>query len=127
LPNAKITALGLLHATRVLTNSDLEQMVQNHQSMDNWSAPGYRSGISPNPMSPPRIMAACAARIALDQRRHRRAGAGLYPGVHGHAGYGCSRPPPAWFSTSSLKGAWGFDLIAACSGFLYGLPRERTW
>ena len=31
-------------------------------------------------------------------------------------------PPPAWFRTSiGAKGAWGFDLIAACSGFVYGL------
>jgi 3-oxoacyl-[acyl-carrier-protein] synthase III len=22
--------------------------------------------------------------------------------------------------------AWGFDLVAACSGFLYGLTRRRT-
>ena len=26
------------------------------------------------------------------------------------------------------KGAWGFDLVAACSGFIYGLDhRRRIW
>jgi len=81
---------------------------------------GYRSGISPNPMSPPRI---CGLRSAdaLDQR-----------GIDAQeldCILVCTVTPDMLFPSTAclvqhklgVKGAWGFDLIAACSGFLYGL------
>src|SRR6266850_1644770 len=84
-----------------------------------------RTGISERHIADPDIatsdLAACAARIALDQR-----------GVDAQdldCILVCTVTPDMLFpSTACLvqhklgaKGAWGFDLIAACSGFLYGL------
>src|SRR5947208_14204723 len=84
-----------------------------------------RTGISERHIADPDIatsdLAACAARIALDQR-----------GVAAEdldCILVCTVTPDMLFpSTACLvqhklgaKGAWGFDLIAACSGFLYGL------
>ncbi len=120
MPNAKITALGCYTPPRVLTNSDLEQMVQ---TSNQWIL--ERTGISERHIADPDIatsdLATCAARIALDQR-----------GVDAQdldCILVCTVTPDMLFpSTACLvqhklgaKGAWGFDLIAACSGFLYGL------
>src|SRR5215510_11247843 len=84
-----------------------------------------RTGISERHIADPDIatsdLAACAARIALDQR-----------GVDAQdldCILVCTVTPDMLFpSTACLvqnrlgaKGAWGFDLIAACSGFVYGL------
>src|SRR5215475_8847040 len=84
-----------------------------------------RTGISERHIADPDIatsdLAACAARIALDQR-----------GVDAQdldCILVCTVTPDMLFpSTACLvqhaigaKRAWGFDLIAACSGFLYGL------
>jgi len=120
LPKAKITALGCYTPPRVLTNSELEQMVQ---TSNQWIL--ERTGISERHIADPDIatsdLATCAARIALEQR-----------GVDARALdciLVCTVTPDMLFpSTACLvqhkigaKGAWGFDLIAACSGFLYGL------
>ncbi len=54
--------------------------------------------------------------------RHRCRRAGCHSGLHRHARHAVSRPPPAWCRTGwAPKHAWGFDLVAACSGFIYGL------
>ena len=120
MPKAKITALGCYTPPRVLTNSELEQMVQ---TSNQWIL--ERTGISERHIADPDIatsdLATCAARIALEQR-----------GVDARALdciLVCTVTPDMLFpSTACLvqhkigaKGAWGFDLIAACSGFLYGL------
>ena len=104
----------------MLTNSELEQMVQ---TSNQWIL--ERTGISERHIADPDIatsdLATCAARIALEQR-----------GVDARALdciLVCTVTPDMLFpSTACLvqhkigaKGAWGFDLIAACSGFLYGL------
>jgi 3-oxoacyl-[acyl-carrier-protein] synthase-3 len=120
LPNAKITALGCYTPPRVLTNSDLEKMVQ---TSNQWIL--ERTGISERHIAEPDIatsdLAACAARIALDQRGVDASDLDCI--------LVCTVTPDMLFpSTACLvqhklgaKGAWGFDLIAACSGFLYGL------
>jgi 3-oxoacyl-[acyl-carrier-protein] synthase-3 len=120
LPKAKITALGCYTPPRVLTNSELEQMVQ---TSDQWIL--ERTGISERHIADPGIatsdLATCAAKIALEQR-----------GIDAQeldCILVCTVTPDMLFpSTACLvqhkigaKGAWGFDLIAACSGFLYGL------
>src|ERR1043165_2175329 len=120
LPKAKITALGCYTPPRVLTNQDLEKMVE---TSDEWIV--SRTGIRERHIASPEIatsdMAIEAARCALLQR-----------GVEAkdvNAIIVCTVTPDYLFpSTACLvqhalgaRGAWGFDLIAACSGFLYGL------
>src|SRR5262245_20941246 len=117
---AKITALGCYAPERVLTNHDLERMVDTN---DQWIL--ERTGISERHIADPGIatsdLAVQAAEVALHQR-----------GISGadiNAVLVCTVTPDMLFpSTACLvqnrigaKGAWGFDLVAACSGFLYGL------
>jgi 3-oxoacyl-[acyl-carrier-protein] synthase-3 len=118
--NAKISAIGCYVPPRVLTNHDLSQMVV---TSNEWIL--ERTGISTRHIAAPEMatsdMAVEAARSALSQR-----------GVSAEeidAIIVCTVTPDMLFpSTACLvqdrlgaKGAWGFDLIAACSGFLYGL------
>ncbi|MBS1856981.1 MAG: ketoacyl-ACP synthase III [Acidobacteria bacterium] len=120
MPKAKITALGCYTPPRVLTNQDLEKMVE---TSDQWIMD--RTGIRERHIADPEIatsdMAIAAAKCALAQR-------GI-PATDVDAILVCTVTPDHMFpSTACLvqhgigaRGAWGFDLIAACSGFLYGL------
>lgn len=120
MPKAKISALGCYTPPRVLTNQDLEKLVDTN---DQWIM--ERTGIRERHIAEPEMatsdMAIEAARCALLQR-----------GIDAReidAIILCTVTPDHLFpSTACLvqnaigaKGAWGFDLIAACSGFLYGL------
>lgn len=119
MPKAKITALGTYVPPRVLTNHDLEKMVETN---DQWIV--ERTGIRERHIADANIatsdMAIAAAKCALVQR-----------GVDGSAVDAiivCTVTPDMFFpSTACLvqdalgaRGAWGFDLIAACSSFVYG-------
>jgi len=103
-----------------LTNQDLEKMVD---TTDQWIL--ERTGISERHIAAPDVatsdMAVEAARCVLLKR-------GI-PATEIEAIIVCTVTPDMMFpSTACLvqdrigaKGAWGFDLVAACSGFLYGL------
>jgi 3-oxoacyl-[acyl-carrier-protein] synthase-3 len=116
----KISALGCYVPPGVLTNHDLEKMVQTN---DQWIL--ERTGISERHIAPPEMatsdLATCAARAALESR-------GIGPDAL-DAIIVCTVTPDMLFpSTACLVqhnlGAhhvWGFDLVAACSGFVYGI------
>ena len=120
MPKAKISALGCYVPPRVLTNQDLEQMVETD---DQWIV--ERTGIRERHIADANVatsdMAIEAARCALLQR-------GIAP-TEVNAIIVCTVTPDMFFpSTACLvqnalgaRGAWGFDLVAACSGFVYGL------
>jgi 3-oxoacyl-[acyl-carrier-protein] synthase III len=120
LPKAKITALGCYTPPNLLTNQDLEKMVE---TTDQWIM--ERTGIRERHIAPPEMatsdMAIEAAKCALAQRGI--AASELQTILV------CTVTPDHFFpSTACLvqnglgaKGAWGFDLVAACSGFVYGL------
>jgi 3-oxoacyl-[acyl-carrier-protein] synthase III len=117
---AEITAIGCYVPPGILTNSDLEKMVQTN---DEWITD--RTGISERHIAAPDVatsdLATCAAKAALAQRGidARELDAILV----------CTVTPDMMFpSTACLvqhnlgaTKAWGFDLVAACSGFVYGL------
>jgi 3-oxoacyl-[acyl-carrier-protein] synthase III len=117
---AKITAVGCYVPPGLLTNQDLEKMVDTN---DQWIV--ERVGIRERHIAGPDMatsdMAIEAARCALAQR-------GVDPSEV-NAIILCTVTPDMFFpSTACLvqnalgaRGAWGFDLIAACSGFVYGL------
>ena len=115
-----ITALGCYTPPDVLTNHDLERLVDTN---DQWIL--ERTGIRERHIAPKGMatsdMATEAARAALAQR-----------GIEASeldAILVCTVTPDMMFpSTACLvqdklgaKGVWGFDLVAACSGFVYGL------
>jgi 3-oxoacyl-[acyl-carrier-protein] synthase-3 len=120
LPKAKISALGCYAPPRILNNHDLEKLVDTN---DQWIT--ERTGIKERHIAPPEMatsdMAVEAARCALSQRGIDATGL--------DAIIVCTVTPDMLFpSTACLvqnrvgaHRAWGFDLIAACSGFVYGL------
>ena len=117
---AKVTALGTYVPPKLLTNADLEKMID---TSDQWIT--ERTGIKQRHIVEPGMatsdMACEAARAALDQRK--------LSGTDVEAIFlGTVTPDMLFPSTACLvqdklgaKGAWGFDVSAACSGFLYTL------
>jgi 3-oxoacyl-[acyl-carrier-protein] synthase-3 len=117
---AQITAVGCYVPPAVLTNADLEKMVQTNNE---WII--ERTGISERHIAAPDVatsdLATCAAKAAL---AHRGIDATDLDAI-----LVCTVTPDMLFpSTACLvqhnlgaKKAWGFDLVAACSGFVYGL------
>src|SRR6201986_1669552 len=115
-----ISSVGCYVPPDVLTNSDLEKMVQTNNE---WIID--RTGISERHIAAPGVatsdLATCAAKAALASR-----------GIDASeldAILVCTVTPDMMFpSTACLvqhnlgaPKAWGFDLVAACSGFVYGL------
>jgi 3-oxoacyl-[acyl-carrier-protein] synthase III len=120
LPKPKITALGCYVPPRLLTNQDLEKLVE---TSNEWIL--ERTGIRQRHIADADMatsdMATEAAKAALALR-----------GIEGSAIDAiivCTVTPDHMFpSTACLvqnrigaKGAWGFDLIAACSSLVFGL------
>jgi len=118
--NAKISGVGCFVPPRLLTNHDLSQMVETN---DEWIM--SRTGIRERHIAGPEIatsdMAVEAAKKVLCQTK--------VAATELDAIILCTVTPDMLFpSTACLvqdrlgaAGAWGFDLIAACSGFLYGI------
>jgi 3-oxoacyl-[acyl-carrier-protein] synthase III len=117
---AKISALGTWTPPRLLTNADLEKMVE---TTDEWitSRVGIRERHIVEPGMATSHMAVEAARRCLAER-------GIEPGDVEVIIVGTVTPDMLFPATACLvqdrlgaKGAWGFDLSAACSGFVYAL------
>ena len=116
----KISALGTYVPPRVLTNADLEKMVE---TSDQWII--ERTGIRERHIVDKGVatsdLAVEAAKKALAQR-------GIEAGDLDAILVGTVTPDMFFPSTACLvqhklgaKGVWGFDLSAACSAFLYAL------
>jgi len=116
----KISGLGTYVPPRLLTNADLERMVD---TTDDWIL--QRTGIRERHIVDPGVatsdIAAPAAMAALEE-------AGLTPNDIGFIVVGTTTPDTIFPSTACMlqakigaTKAWGFDLGAACSGFTYSL------
>ena len=117
---AKISALGTYTPPRLLTNADLEKMVD---TTDEWitSRVGIRERHIVEPGQATSHMAVEAAKRCLAAR-----------GIDGsevEVVIVATVTPDMFFPATAClvqdrigaKGAWGFDLSAACSGFVYAL------
>ncbi|MFT4114328.1 beta-ketoacyl-ACP synthase III [Silvibacterium sp.] len=117
---AKISAIGTYVPSRVLTNQDLEKMVE---TSDEWiySRVGIRERHIAAENEATSDLAVAAARKCLASR-----------GIEGSevdAIIVATVTPDMFFPATACivqdklgaKGAWGFDLSAACSGFVYAL------
>ncbi|MDQ6664983.1 MAG: ketoacyl-ACP synthase III [Acidobacteriota bacterium] len=116
----KITALGCYTPPAVLNNFDLEKLVKTNNQ---WILD--RTGIEERHIAAPDMatsdLACEAARAALAQR-------GI-PASELDAILVCTVTPDMLFPATAClvqnqigaTKAWGFDLVAACSGFIYGL------
>lgn len=120
LVRAKISALGTYVPPRLLTNADLEKMVE---TSDKWIV--ERTGIRERHIVDRGVatsdLAVEAAKQALQER-------GLAPSDLDAIIVATVTPDMFFPSTACLvqhklgaKGVWGFDLSAACSAFVYGL------
>ncbi len=116
----KITALGTYVPPRLLTNADLEKMVE---TTDEWimSRVGIRERHIVDKGVATSDLAVEAAKIALAER-------GLTPDDLDLIIVGTVTPDMMFPSTACLvqhklgaKKVWGFDILAACSSFVYSL------
>ena len=117
---AKISALATYVPPRILSNSDLEKMVE---TSDEWitSRTGVRERHIVDKGTATSDLAVAAAQKALAER-------GLTPNDVEAIVVGTVTPDMLFPSTACVvqhklgaKGAWGFDLSAACSAFVYAL------
>ncbi|MBI4458434.1 MAG: ketoacyl-ACP synthase III [Acidobacteria bacterium] len=117
---ATITAIGCYTPPRVLTNADFEKMVD---TTDSWIL--ERTGIVERHIAEKDVaasdLAVEACKATLEQR-------GLKPTDIEVVIVATVTPDTLFPATACLvqdklgmKGAWGFDLSAGCSGFLYAL------
>jgi len=117
---ARISSLATYVPPRLLTNADLEKMVE---TSDDWII--QRTGIKQRHIVDPGVatsdLAAEAARKAIER-------AGLKPTDIDFIVVGTTTPDMFFPSTACLlqdkigaTHAWGYDLSAACSGFTYAL------
>ena len=119
-PRARITSLGRFVPERVLTNADLEKFVD---TSDEWIR--TRTGIERRhivePGTPTSAICVPAALEALERRGIAASELDLI--VVGTVTPDMVFPATACLVQEKIKAtrAWGFDISAACSGFVYAL------
>ena len=116
----RISGLSTYVPPRTLTNADLEKMVE---TTDEWIL--QRTGIRERHIVDPGTATSDLAKEAAEGAIRQ---AGLTPADIGFIVVGTTTPDTIFPSTACLlqhkigaHHAWGFDLGAACSGFLYAL------
>lgn len=117
---AKISALGTYVPPRLLTNADLEKMVE---TSDKWIQ--ERTGIRQRHIVDKGM---AASHLAVEAAKKALAERGISATELEAIFVGTVTPDMFFPSTACLvqdrlgaKGAWGFDISAACSGFVYAL------
>jgi 3-oxoacyl-[acyl-carrier-protein] synthase-3 len=117
---ARISSLATYVPPRLLTNADLEKMVE---TTDEWIL--QRTGIKTRHIVDPGV---ATSDLATEAALTAIARAGLKPDDIDFIVVGTTTPDMVFPSTACLvqakigaKHAWGFDLMAACSGFTYGV------
>jgi len=117
---AKISALGTYVPPRLLTNADLEQMVDTNNE---WIL--SRVGIRERHIAEKGV---ATSDLAVEASKKALALRGLDPSQIEAIIVGTVTPDMFFPSTACIvqsklgaKGAWGFDLSAACSAFLYSI------
>lgn len=120
MPTAKISAIGCSVPPGVLTNQDLEKLVDTN---DTWIV--ERTGIRERHIADKSIATSdLAVAAACEALENRGIAASEIEAI-----IVCTVTPDMLFPATAClvqerlgaTGAWGFDLVAACSGFLYGL------
>jgi len=117
---AKISALGTYVPPRLLTNADLEKMVE---TSDEWIM--GRTGIRERHIVDQGV---ATSDLAVEAAKQALAERGVAPGDLDAIMVATVTPDMLFPSTACLvqhklgaEGAWGVDLSAACSAFLYAL------
>ncbi len=120
LRRVKIAGLSTYVPPRVLTNADLERLVQ---TSNDWIL--QRTGIKERHIVDPGVATSDLAKEAAIGAMHQ---AGVTPDEIGFIVVGTTTPDTIFPSTACMlqdkigaHHAWGFDLGAACSGFTYAV------
>ncbi len=120
LVRAKISALGTYVPPRLLTNADLEKLVE---TSDSWIM--ERTGIRQRHIVDKGV---ATSDLAVEAAKKALAERGILPTELDAIVVATVTPDMLFPSTACLvqyklgaKGAWGFDLSAACSAFVYAL------
>jgi len=120
LRRARISSLATFVPPRLLTNADLERLVE---TTDEWIL--QRTGIRERHVVDPGV---ATSDLAAEASREAIRRAGLTPADIDFIVVGTTTPDMIFPSTACLvqtkigaTHAWGFDLGAACSGFTYAL------
>ncbi len=121
----KVSGLGTFVPPRTLTNEQLEQMVE---TSSDWIM--QRTGIRERHIADKGV---ATSDIAYPAALAAIAEAGITPAHLGFIVVGTTTPDTIFPSTACVlqarlgaANAWGFDLGAACSGFLYSLSTAYT-
>lgn len=117
---AKISALGAFAPPRLLTNADLEKMVE---TTDQWIV--ERTGIKQRHIAEKGV---AASHLAVEAAKRALKERGI-PGSEVEAIFLATVTPDMLFPATAClvqdrlgaRKAWGFDISAACSGFVYAL------
>ncbi len=120
LVRAKVSALGTYVPPRLLTNADLEKMVE---TSDQWIL--ERTGIRQRHIVDKGV---ASSNLAVEAAKNALAERGI-EGKDIEAIFVATVTPDMMFPATAClvqdrlgaKGAWGFDISAACSGFVYAL------
>lgn len=117
---ARVSSLATFVPPRVLTNAHLEKMVE---TSDEWIF--QRTGIRERHIAEPGVG---TSDLAVEASREAIAKAGLTPADIDFIVVGTITPDMMFPTTACLlqhklgiTHAWGYDLLAACSGFTYAL------
>ncbi len=117
---AKISALGTYVPPRLLTNADLEKLVETNNE---WIL--ARTGIRQRHIVDKGV---ASSHLAVEAAKSALAERGISASEIEAIFVGTVTPDMLFPSTACLvqdrlgaKGAWGFDVSAACSGFVYAL------
>jgi 3-oxoacyl-[acyl-carrier-protein] synthase-3 len=120
LVRAKISALGTFTPPRLLTNADLEKMVE---TSDQWIT--ERTGIRQRHIVDKGV---ASSHLAVEAAKKALAERGINSTDIEAIFLATVTPDMMFPATACLvqdrigaKGAWGFDISAACSGFVYAL------
>jgi 3-oxoacyl-[acyl-carrier-protein] synthase-3 len=122
---AKITSIGRHIPPRILTNADLEKLVDTNNE---WIQ--SRVGISERHIAAPDVATSDLATLAAKDALERRG----IDATELDAIIVCTVTPDMMFPSTACivqhhlgaHHAWGFDLVAACSGFVYGLTTASS-
>jgi 3-oxoacyl-[acyl-carrier-protein] synthase-3 len=116
----RLSSLATFVPPRVLTNADLEKLVD---TSDEWIV--QRTGIRERHVADPGVG---TSDLAAEASREAIARAGLAPADIDFIVVGTTTPDMMFPATACLlqaklgiPNAWGYDLLAACSGFTYAL------
>ena len=124
---AKITALGCYVPPRVLTNADLERLVETN---DEWIHHPHRHLRAPHRRPRNSHFGSRHLRRPRSLSQQRGIDASEIDAI-----IVCTVTPDMLFPSTvclvqknlGAAKAWGFDLIAACSGFVYGLTTAASF